>query len=62
MGRPHPGEGAIKPKARYQPEVAAVDATGLWHKGHVLLWEVCRSAPGSVRRRDGTAEDSSAVD
>ena len=34
MRRPHPGEGAIKPEARYHPEGAAVDATGIWHEGH----------------------------
>jgi len=34
MRRPHPGEGATKPEARYHPEGAAVDATGLWHESH----------------------------
>jgi hypothetical protein len=34
MRRPHPGEGAKLPEARYHPEGAAVDATGGWHEGH----------------------------
>lgn len=34
MRRLHPGEGAKKPEARYDPEGAAVDATGAWHEGH----------------------------
>lgn len=34
MRRLHPGEGAQKPEARYHPEDAAVDATGIWHEGH----------------------------
>lgn len=34
MRRPHPGEGARKPEARYTPEGAAVYATGGWHEGH----------------------------
>ena len=34
MRRPHPGEGANTPEARYQPEGAGVDAPGLWHEGH----------------------------
>lgn len=34
MRRPHPGEGANRPEARYHREDAAVDATGIWHEGH----------------------------
>jgi len=34
MRRPHLGEGAKRPEARYHPEGAAVDATGVWHEGH----------------------------
>jgi hypothetical protein len=34
MRRPHLGEGANRPKARYHPEGAAVDATGIRHEGH----------------------------
>jgi hypothetical protein len=34
MRRPHPGEGAKRPEARYHPEGAAVDAPGVWHEGH----------------------------
>jgi len=33
MRRPHLGEGAQKPEARYHPEDAAVDAAGIWHEG-----------------------------
>jgi hypothetical protein len=34
MRRPHLGEGAQIPEARYHPEGAAVYATGIWHEGH----------------------------
>jgi hypothetical protein len=40
MRRPHLGERAKKLEARYIPEGAAVNATGLWHEGHA-------SYPGS---------------
>jgi hypothetical protein len=64
MRRPHPGEGAKRPEARYHPEGAAVDATGVWHEGHAsypgrsVVLPRQRCATGVVRRQDGAAEDS----
>ena len=59
--RPHRGEGARRPEARYHPDGAVVDAPGLWHEGRApypgrsvaLPW-----ATGAARRRDGAAEVS----
>ncbi len=34
MRRPRQGERAEKLEARYIPDGAAVDATGIWHEGH----------------------------
>jgi len=61
MRRPHLGEGAMKPEARYHPEGAAVDATGIWHEGHASYpgrSAILPCATGAARRRDGTAEVS----
>ena len=61
MRRPHPGEGARKPEARYHPEGAAVDAPGIWHEGHASYPGRSASLPfatGIERCRDGLAEVS----
>ena len=64
MRRPHPGERAIIPKARYHPEGVAVDATGIWHEGHAsypgrsVILPLSGCATGVARRRDGAAEVS----
>ena len=67
MRRPHPGEEAVKPKAQYHPEGAAVDATGYGTKVARLTLgglPLCPRSPtgqrgcatGAARRRDGAAE------
>jgi hypothetical protein len=59
--RPHLGEGAMKPEARYHPEDAAVDATGIWHESHASYPGRSTALPcatGVERRRDGAAEVS----